>query len=187
MNVIVLFASPNKDGLTAACAQALVEGIQQGGSEAESICLNDLNIGQCKACNRGWGTCQNEHVCQEQDDFQGLHEKVAEADALGLVTPVYWGDLSEPAKAFLDRLRRCEATRREESRLAGKWVVSVGAAGGSGNGTMTCLASLERWTQHVRGRVFDLIPVNRWTRGYKLVTLRAAGEALARELVEKKF
>ena len=102
-----------------------------------------------------------------------------------LVTPVYWGEMSESAKAFTDRLRRCEGNRGEESRLAGHPMVMVAAAGGTGNGMITCLASMERWMDHVKARKFDLIPVNRWTRGYKLETIRAAGEALAAQLREK--
>jgi len=41
--------------------------------------------------------------------------------------------------------------------------------------------SMERWIQHVQGRVFDLIPVNRWSRRYKLAAIRASGRAMASE------
>jgi multimeric flavodoxin WrbA len=103
------------------------------------------------------------------------------ADALVFVTPVYWGDLSESMKAFTDRLRRCEASQGEESGLANKPVLMVAAAGGSGNGMITCLASLERWIQHVRARKWDFIPVNRWNRAYKLGTIRSAASAMVLE------
>jgi len=182
MKALVLSASPNRDGLTAACAAAAVEGLKSMGVEAEEVRLNDLKIDKCHACDRGWGTCLEQHFCQEEDDFQALHARICQAEALVLVTPVYWGDLSESAKAFTDRLRRCEATLREESHLAGKPVIAVAAAGGSGNGMITCLASMERWIEHVRARKFDLIPVNRWSKEYKLVAIRCAAEALAAEL-----
>lgn len=58
----------------------------------------------------------------------------------------------------------------------------VAAAGGSGNGMMTCLLSMERWIEHVRAHKFDLIGVNRWSREYKLTAIRAAAEAMARSL-----
>ena len=175
MNVYVISSSPNKNGLTAACASAAVTGIQSAGGIVTQVSLNDLKIGQCKACNNGWGTCQPEHHCQEEDDFQSLHASIAQADALVLVTPVYWGEMSESAKGFTDRLRRCEATRsRGESCLFGTPVIVVAAAGGSGGGMITCLMSMERWIQHVTGRVFDLIPVNRWSRAYKLAAIHEA-------------
>jgi len=181
MNVIVISASPNQDGLTAACAAAAVEGVHQAGGSTEQVRLNDLEVGMCQACDNGWGTCLTEHACQVQDGFQTLHARVSQADALVLVTPVYWGEMSESAKAFTDRLRRCEATRGDASSLSGKPVIAVAAAGGSGGGSITCLASMERWIQHVRGRVFDLIPVNRWSREYKLVAIREAVRAMVRE------
>ncbi len=181
MNVLVIQSSPNDDGLTAACAAAAVEGVREAGGIAEEIRLNTLDVGMCQACNRGWGTCQSEHTCQVADDFQALHARICHADALILVTPVYWGEMSESAKALTDRLRRCEATRGEGSCLAGKPVIAVAAAGGSGNGTITCLLSMERWIQHVRARVWDLLPVNRWSRPYKLTAIRAAARALVAE------
>lgn len=182
MKILVITASPNQDGLTSACASAAADGIRAAGSELEEIRLNDMKIDKCHACNNGWGTCLSEHGCQEEDDFQGLHARVAQAEGYVLVTPVYWGEMSESAKAFTDRLRRCEATQEKgKSTLFNKPVIAVAAAGGSGNGMITCLLSMERWIQHVQGRVFDLIPVNRWSREYKLNAIRAAGSAMVNE------
>jgi multimeric flavodoxin WrbA len=179
MNILVVSASPNDDGLTAACATAAVEGITAIGGAADWVVLNKLKVGMCQACDNGWGTCLHEHRCQVDDDFQQLHGRIQQFDGYVLVTPVYWGELSESAKAFTDRLRRCEATRDAgESALHGKPVIGVAAAGGSGNGMITCLASIERWIQHVKARTFDLIPVNRWSRPYKLVAIRSAVRAM---------
>lgn len=185
MNVLVFSASPNTDGLTAACAAAAVEGARQAGGQAEEVRLNDLRVGMCQACDNGWGTCRQKHACQVSDDFQALHARVLEADVYVLVTPVYYGEMSESAKAFADRLRRCEATRGNESGLTDKPVIAVAAAGGSGNGTVTCLLSMERWAQHVKARVFDLITVKRWTRENKLTTIREAARTMVQEAMEK--
>ncbi len=183
MNVIVISSSPNKNGLTAACAAAAAEGVRLAGGQVEEVWLNDLKVGMCQACNNGWGTCLSYHECQVEDDFQPLHARVLAADALVLVTPVYWGGMSESAKAFTDRLRRCEGTRSSDGikGLAGKPVIAVAAAGGSGGGMITCLLTMEQWIYHVRARVWDLIPVNRWSREYKLVAIREAARAMVRE------
>lgn len=183
MEIIVISASPNPDGLTAACAEAAARGVSAAGGLAAAVCLNQQQIGQCQACNNGWGTCHSEHECQVLDGFQALHARVLRADGVILVTPVYWGEMSESAKGFSDRLRRCEASLSADSRLAGKPVIAVAAAGGSGNGSITCLLSLERWIQHVRARMFDLIPVNRWSREYKLAAIQAAAQAMTAELL----
>lgn len=178
MKILVLSASPNIDGLTQACAEAALTGIRQAGHLADDVRLNDLAVGMCEACGNGWGTCSTLHRCQIEDDFQAVHAKAIEADGLVLVSPVYWGEMSESAKAFTDRLRRCEATDGKDSRLAGKPVLAVAAAGGTGGGMITCLQSMERWILHVRARTFDLIPVNRWSREYKLETIRAAAQRM---------
>jgi len=179
MNVIVISSSPNVDGLTAACATAVTEGVRQAGGAAEAVRLNEMKVTMCQACDNGWGTCRQDHVCQVEDGFQTLHARVLATDALVLVTPVYWGEMSESAKALTDRLRRCEASRGDESGLRDRPVICVAAAGGSGGGMITCLLSMERWIQHVRARTFDLIPVNRWSRPYKLAAIREASRAMA--------
>ena len=64
MKAMVITASPNHDGLTAASADAAEEGLRSAGVEVERANVNDLNIGTCEACNRGWGTCLSEYECQ---------------------------------------------------------------------------------------------------------------------------
>ena len=184
MKVLVISASPNKDGLTAACAAAAVQGVLEGGGHAEEVRLNDLDIGKCHACENGWGACRTDHECQVEDDFQALHARIPEFDSYVLVTPVYWWEMSESMKAFTDRLRRCEATAGSDSHFMDKPVIAVAAAGGSGNGMITCLSSMEHWIKHVRGRVFDLIPVNRWSRECKCTCIRQAAQAMVLEAGE---
>lgn len=178
MQVLIIQSSPNRDGLTAACAAAAAGGARGAGAEVEEVRLNDAGIGLCRACDNGWGICRTEHRCLQEDGFNALQARVAAAGALVIVTPVYWGEPSEVAKAFLDRLRRCQAPRGDESALAGKWALAVAAAGGSGNGTLTCLSSLERMLIHVRARPFDLIGITRRSREYKLEAIRRAAEAM---------
>src|SRR5690242_2708680 len=105
MKIMIITSSPNTDGLTAACGSAAKHGIESAGAQAVMIRLNDLNISKCHACNNGWGTCNKDYTCQLEDDFEGLHKTLGEMDAFVVATPVYWGDLSESAKAFFDRLR----------------------------------------------------------------------------------
>ena len=182
MKVTVFTSSPNSDGLTAACANAALHGIEDAGAESQHIDLNKLNIARCSVCGNGWGTCFKDHVCQVEDDFQETRSKIGDSDAYVIVSPVYWGEMSEPAKAFFDRLRRCEAFKemlKENSIMHKKPVVGVAAAGGSGRGTNTCLASMERFFNHMGADIFDLIAVTRKTRPYKIDMIRAC----AREMV----
>lgn len=174
MKVLIVTASPNKDGLTAACANAAKTGTEQAGAETTLICLNDYDISNCHACGNGWGTCRNEHRCQVTDDFQKIHKIFCESDAYIVITPVYWGEMSESAKAFFDRLRRNEALKGDQSCAFGKYVISVAAAGGSGNGTISCLASMERLFSHIRAQRFDMIGITRMNREAMLESIKSS-------------
>jgi len=185
MNALILSSSPNTDGLTAACVDAVRSGLAAGGVDEHEVRLTDSNVGVCQQCSDGWGTCRSDHVCQVSDGFQAVHARVRDAAALILVTPVYWGDLSESAKAFVDRLRRCEATAGDESPLAGRWFMGVAAAGGSGGGQISCLEQMERLVGHIRMKRWDLIPLCRWTREAKLNAIESSARALGRGMQEE--
>lgn len=179
--ILVLWASPNEDGLTAACAHAAVKGVRSAGGECRLVQLNRLGVGSCRACGNGWGTCRDEHRCQVEDGFQALHADMKEAGALVFVTPVYWGGMAEVAKNFFDRLRRCENEWRG-GKLAGMPMVAVAAAGGSGGGTLSCLADIERLSAHLGMKLLDGIPVKRHTKEYQLAAVEGAAAALASSL-----
>lgn len=180
MKVMIFTSSPNTDGLTAACGNAAKAGAEEVGAQVVMVNLNKQRIGSCHACGNGWGTCRNEHRCQVQDDFQALYASMADMDAFVLITPVYWGEMSESAKAFSDRVRRCEALKKENTFIEGKPVITVAAAGGSGNGLTTCLTSMERLFTHVKADKFDLIGITQKSRGYKLDTIKKATNEMVR-------
>ncbi|MFT5875493.1 MAG: multimeric flavodoxin WrbA [Clostridium sp.] len=182
MKIIIITSSPNTDGLTATCAEYAKAGVEMGSAIVSTINLNALNIPSCHACGNGWGTCLNDHSCQVQDDFQKLHATMAEADGYIIITPVYWGDMSESLKSFTDRLRRCEAVSGEENNLAGKPFICVAAPGGTGNGCITCLNSFERFVDHIKGVKYDFIGVTKRNRDYKLSTLREAAKSMVQSL-----
>jgi multimeric flavodoxin WrbA len=178
LKVMIITCSPNKDGLTETCGGFARRGVEDARGEAQMVRLNDLDIAKCKACDNGWGTCQKEHRCQVEDDFQKLHESVGAMDAFIVITPVYWGDLSESAKAFFDRLRRCEAINQGKNKMEGKPVISVAAAGGTGRGTLTCLSSMERLWTHMRADISDLLGITRRNRDYMLDAIRSAARQM---------
>ncbi len=178
MKTLIVMSSPNPAGLTVACAEAARQGIVDGHSPARVVNVNDLKIARCAVCDDGWGSCRSEHRCRQNDDFQSLHDSVRQAEGYVFVTPVYFGEPSEPLKAVFDRLRRCEATRDassgESSALSGKPAIGIAAAGGSGHGALHCLEGMERLLQTLGADVFDTIPVTRRTRDYQLETIHDA-------------
>ena len=105
MPILVIWSSPNTDCLTAAAAGQVVQGIQAAGAQAEVIHLNSKNVSMCRACGNSWGTCLSHGKCVIDDDFQQIYQAIQDCDALVLVTPVYWHDVSENMKALVDRMR----------------------------------------------------------------------------------
>lgn len=178
MKIAIITASPNPGGLTAACADAAAQGIKQAGGQIVRINLNEVPGVPCRGCKNGWGACRDEGRCALDEDFNRIAGHLEQVDGLALVTPVYWGECSEPMKAFLDRLRRCDAQKGEQSRLFGKPVLLVAAAGGTGNGTLTALEQMRRFCQHVGARDFDRIGVMRRSKAYQIPAIALAAAAM---------
>jgi multimeric flavodoxin WrbA len=179
MKVLIISGTPKHEGLCRSCVQNADEGIRAAGGDCEVVDVCGSKLRSCAACNEGWGTCRAKHVCQfGEDGFSAIQGKMAAADALVFISPVYWGDMSEPMKALFDRYRRCEATRGDQSALKGKRILLVASPGGTGNGMVSCFEQMERFCRHLGAAIFDFVGVNRWNRDYKLVTVRAAAAAL---------
>jgi len=178
MRCLAIHSSPNKDGLTISLAQAVLDGFASEGGEVEMIHLNHMDIKPCQACERGWGSCR-QGECIQEDDFEEIRGKIREADVLIFVNPVYFGDLSESAKRFLDRLRRTEAFSGRKSFL-GTRAIAIAAAGGSGNGAARALYNLEGYLKLMRFEIVDLVTVTKFSKEHKLPMLEQAGKRLAK-------
>ncbi len=176
MKCLAIQSSPNLDGLTATLARAVLKGYEEGDGETELIHLNEMDVKTCIACDDGWGQCR-QGDCILEDDFEEIRGKIGEADAFVFATPVYWGDLSESAKSFLDRLRRCE-TRSGRGTCKERKAVGIASAGGSGNGAARALLNLEGYLRRVGFDVFDLVPVTKFSKDHKLPMLEDAGRRL---------
>jgi multimeric flavodoxin WrbA len=94
-----------------------------------------------------------------------------------MVTPVYWGEMSETLKSFIDRLRRCEFNN--SGVLRDKQVLILASPGGSGNGLLSCLEQMDRFCRHTGAIIFDYIGINRWNNDYKKAAVRSAARAVA--------
>jgi multimeric flavodoxin WrbA len=180
MKVIAIQASSNTSGLTSSLAQAVLKGAATGSAETELVHLNKLKIEPCIACTNGWGQCRNEGSCIIRDDFEDLRGKIASSEVLVFATPVYFGDLSESAKIFLDRLRRCEAFS-ELGTFSGKKAIGIASAGGSGRGAVRALLHLEDYLRRLEFDVFDLVPVTKFSKEHKIKMLEDAGRRLTED------
>ncbi len=185
MKALILSGSRNREGQTAKAIKAVQKGLTAGKAKSEVIFLTELNLERCRQCDPdGWGLCRKEGRCIIEDDFASLAKKVKAADVLVFANPVYFGDLSESMRCFLDRYRRTlfkpgAAPRPGFPMGGGTPAIGICYAGGSGNGTVSCAASLERVLQTCGFDVVDMIQVRRQNFDFKLPILEMTGKWLA--------
>lgn len=184
MAILVIWSSPNTEGLTAASKSQIIHGIQAAGKEVEEIHLNRMKIDRCLACGNGWGNCQVKGTCILPDAFESVYASMREAEGIVFVTPVYWHDLAESLKSFLDRLRRCETAHNHD--LVGKYCMLVACAGGSGMGAIPALDKLEQTLDHMKLEVVERLPLIQFNKSYMLEALAQAGYAFAKFTAAQK-
>ncbi len=177
MKLLAIQSSPNLDGLTAETAKMVMKGAESAGHDVELIHLNEAIIKKCKACDGGWGQCRREGTCILDDDFAEIIDKIKKADAFVFTTPVYWHDLSESAKTFLDRMRRIE-THHGFKRYTEKPYIGISCAGGSGNGASRALYLLEEYLKRIGFKNYDLVTVTQANRDHKLPMLEETGKRI---------
>lgn len=152
---------PNKIGLTFSCVEECEKKLKNLGNEVEHICINKKKIQKCLACGkRGWGICSNKHICVQKDEFNEVYKHMEDFDAYVFITPVYFHEMSESAKTFFDRLKRCDAFN-DNSKIKGKKIVCIACAGGSGSGTEETLKSFDTLNYFLRTKMFARIPVTK--------------------------
>jgi len=181
--IVIITASPNSDGLTAACGQAAWEGVVAAGGKPELFDISAAKLEACRICGNGWGACRSGAKCVIDDLLPVLQEKIRESDGVILVTPVYWWQPSERMRYFLDRFRRCEAFNTKGSAAEGKKIHLIAAAGGSGNGTAPCLVEMEQWCRHVKATPQERIAITRFNKELVIPVITAAAARMVKEAV----
>ena len=100
MKVLVLTGSPHKKGTTNVLAEAFCTGVVEAGGEAVRIDAALQEINPCRGCDY----CKSRGVCVQKDDMQEVSRQVLEADAIALISPIYFFGMTAQIKAVIDRL-----------------------------------------------------------------------------------
>ncbi len=191
MRMLVLSGSINHQGRTAQAINALQNGFAKDGNTTECLFLPDLKLERCRQCEAdGWGICRREGTCIIEDDFPSVVEKIKASDIVVFATPVYFGDLSESMRGFLDRLRRIRFRRAAPGvqgtpgtpgipGTRGTPAVGLCLSGGGGGGAPNCSLNLDRILQTCGFDVIDMVLARRQNLELKLSLLELTGEWLA--------
>lgn len=102
MKIVAVNGSPRKEGNTRRLLEKVLGELQKAGWETESIQLGGRAIHGCRACYACF-TKQNRRCAFNDDEFNGLYEKLLSADAILLGSPTYFADVTPETKALIDR------------------------------------------------------------------------------------
>lgn len=97
--VLVLSASPRKNGNSDTLCNEFIKGAIESGNNAEKIFLRDRKINYCTGC----GACFSTHKCVFKDDMEEILNKMIEADVIVMSTPVYFYSMDAQLKTLIDR------------------------------------------------------------------------------------
>lgn len=99
--ILVLTGSPRVGGNSDILADAFIRGAEEAGHTITRFEAGRKNIGGCKACNMCYS---NGKPCIVDDDFNELAPMIEEANALVIVTPLYWYTYPTQVKAAIDKI-----------------------------------------------------------------------------------
>lgn len=99
--IIVLTGSPRKNGNSNSMAQSLIYVAEKKGYEVTCFDATKMNVEGCQAC----GQCykKNGQACVYNDDFNKIAPVLLDADAIVIVTPLYWLSFPAKLKAIIDK------------------------------------------------------------------------------------
>lgn len=100
-HILVLTGSPRAGGNSDRLAGAFIQGAMAAGHTVVCFDAGRKNILGCQACD----TCFSQGAaCSFEDDFRELAPLLEKAEALVLVSPLYWFGFSAQLKAALDKM-----------------------------------------------------------------------------------
>jgi multimeric flavodoxin WrbA len=183
--VLVLLGSPRKKGNSTTLAKKIIEGAEAAGATVEQIYLHGRDIAACQACY----ACQkpDSKGCAIDDDMQPIYQKLLDADAWVIASPVYWFSMSAQTKLFFDRCFALLAYK--EGAFAGKRIaiaMSYGDADPFNSGCVNALRTFQDAFRYVGAKMVGMVYGSAEKPGEikSNQTLMEAAEALGKKLAE---
>ena len=123
MKVLLLNASPRRNGNTAYAIKNIVEAISEDcSSTTEVIDVTSLTVSGCIACD---GCKTNNGDCVIKDDSKYIIDKISSADIVIFASPVYWWGIPSQLKAVIDKFY--SAQKRFPTQNKKIAVIAIGA------------------------------------------------------------
>lgn len=107
MKTIVINASPRKRWNTAQIMKSAAEGAESVGAEVEYVNLYELDFKGCMSCLACKKANKEKGKCYWKDELSPLIERILNADALLIGSPIYFSQPTSGFRALLERLLFC--------------------------------------------------------------------------------
>jgi len=99
MKALGISGSPRPDGNCMLITDHALQAMAEEGFDIELVSLAGLTIEGCTACE----SCAGTGRCIIEDDMAPIFDKMLDADAIIISTPVYFGSATARVKALLER------------------------------------------------------------------------------------
>jgi len=154
--VLILLASPRKNGNSTILAEKLAAGVKDAGGDPVVVSLHALKIAPCNACN----ACLKNPTkgCVIQDDMQSIYPKLKIAHGVVLASPVYWFNYSAQLKTVIDRTYAIQ--ENNNYALTGKKVgilLTYGDVDLFASGGVNALRSLQDMCRFVKADLVGIV------------------------------
>ena len=107
MKTVVINASPRRKWNTAQIMAEAAKGAESVGAEVEYVDLYKLDLHGCMSCLICKKVDQERCKCYWKDELSPLIERILDADALLIGSPIYFGEPTSHYRALLERLLFC--------------------------------------------------------------------------------
>lgn len=101
MKILVINASPKRNGTVAAMLNLIKSETEAKGAEVTAINITDLKVRPCTGCMQ----CRSRLRCVlPEDDAQKVLAMIDKTDTLIIGSPCYWGNMPGTLKVLFDRI-----------------------------------------------------------------------------------
>jgi putative NADPH-quinone reductase len=99
IKVLGISGSPHRHGNTETLLDSFLNGTKTAGASLEKVVLRDLDYSPCRGCN----ACHKTGECIVKDDAITLFDKILQADAIAVASPIYSMGITAELKGLIDR------------------------------------------------------------------------------------
>lgn len=146
MKILGISGSPVKNGNNEKAIDYALAKAKEKGFETEKITLAKQDIKACIACDK----CKEQKgKCSIKDAMEEIRPKLAEADAIIVSSPVYFGSISSQLKALFDRTL---TLRRDNFKLKDKIGAAIAIGRSRNGGQEFTIQAIHSW-MHIHGMI----------------------------------